>query len=357
MTSTAAIEILLSLTLQTTLLIVACRWLIHCERDDRAGERGWAGCHVLILVLTGLAWTAPHLRLFSVGRLIHPQQLGSLVVYESAVAECLLAVWMGGLMIQLMQLALGVFQSARLVRDARNVDGETTQTLLGDERARLGPRLQNLEFRVSSRTKTPFCWHISQPMIILPEGFLAARAPEMQAIVRHELAHLRSGHPLQLLLQRLVEVVYWYLPVVWWASYQARRHREFVCDDEAVRSMREASSYLKGLLLISQSGSEPMELSAGWAFCGEGSLIQERAARIARRAPHRNGRNTRWNLQSKLIAVAVLMSLLWLPANATASGRSMWSPWPSWTAEVLHEFGIVARDYEIDGHRLQQHPH
>lgn len=357
MKSSAALEILLSLTLQASLLIVACRWLLYRERDGRAGERGWYVCHLLILLLTCLAWTIPHLRLLRMSALVHPEYVEPWVDYKSEVAYALLVVWLGGATFQLVMLAIGVFQSARLVRAAQSADTLTAGALLNNEHALSSRRLRNLEFRISSQTGTPFCWHISRPIIVLPDKFLTASDAEIQAIVRHELAHLEAGHPLQLFLQRLVEAVYWYLPLVWWASHQARRHREFVCDDEAIRSMREASSYLKGLLLVSQSGSPPVELSAGLAFRGATSLLQERAARIAGRTWRRNGGPAGTFVRRKLTAVAVLISLAWLPVNAAASGRSMWSPWPGWTAKVLYEFGIVARDYEIDGHRLPQHRH
>jgi beta-lactamase regulating signal transducer with metallopeptidase domain len=297
------------------------------------------------------------MRLFCVSEFIPSQELNSLAVFESGIAKCLLATWLGGIAIRLVQLTLGMLQSLRLVRHTRVVDDNTFQKLLGDAEDRLGHGLRDLEFRISSKVKTPYCWHLSRPTIVLPEGFIDAPASETQAIVRHELAHLRLGHPMQLFLQRLVEAVYWHLPPVWWASRQANRHREFVCDDEAIRTTREASSYLKGLLLVSQSDGRPLELSAGWAFRAERSLIQERTARIADQVSAGAGPLARTAVRRKLIAAAFVISLIWLPTNVAASARSLWSPWPSWTARMLHEFGIVARDYEIDAHRLQPHRH
>ena len=150
--------------------------------------------------------------------------------------------------------------------------------------------------------------------------------------------------------------MHWYHPLVWWSSAQAARSRELVCDDKAVRSADEAVDYLKGLLLLTQSSAERIRLSAGAALQGTGSLLQERAARIARRT---------WSLPTpagtgacrKLLLITALCGLIWLPVNVSASNRSVWSPWPRWSASILHELGITVRDYEIDSHRLLQHKH
>ena len=57
-----------------------------------------------------------------------------------------------------------------------------------------------------------------------------------------------------------------------------------------------------------------------------------------------------------LIACAA-MTMLWVPIDLGASTRSLWSPWPSWSARALQSVGIAARDYEIDGHRLHPYGH
>ena len=54
-----------------------------------------------------------------------------------------------------------------------------------------------------------------------------------------------------------------------------------------------------------------------------------------------------------LVAFACLLFLVWIPTDPLASSRSVWSPWPKWTAKTLHCFGINLRDYEKYDRRIQ----
>jgi hypothetical protein len=47
-----------------------------------------------------------------------------------------------------------------------------------------------------------------------------------------------------------------------------------------------------------------------------------------------------------VLAVTCLVSMAWIPCDPLASSRSVWSPWPKWTAMSLHCFGFTLRDYE-----------
>lgn len=357
MTSIAAFEIWLSLLLQTSLLVCACHWMVRCDRDGGSDDRSWASCHIVILLLTCLAWTVPHLRFFGWNTLLTLDDVAFLANQERFLASVILSVWLGGMFIRLLQLAMGIIQNKRTVNGARILSSNDARLLLADECIPQFYHANALEFRVSEKSKSPFCWQFGKPVIVLPECFVHAPAPEAKAIVRHELAHLEAGHPLQLFLQRIVEAIYWYHPLIWWASRQAAGAREFACDDKAIRSTEEASDYLKGLLFLTESNSDAPELHAGVAFRGAGSLIQERAARIASHTWLQNCSANRTRFTWKLFVAASLLGLLWLPVNLTASNRSLWSPWPGWSANVLREFGVAARDYEIDGHRLQPHKH
>ena len=281
MTSLTALEVGVSLALQICLIVGACQWLLRCAQDERIGERVWTCSQVLILILTALAWTLPHLRLIDFRDLIQVTEASRITRYESTLASCIYYTWICGVSIQLLRLASGIVQSQRLIRAARRLeDCRANVFLSAEDRDNLSGEL---EFRISRQVETPFCWQISRPIIVLPKALSEAPLAEVQAIVRHELAHLRAGHPLHLFLQRLVETVHWYHPLVWWSSAKAARSRELVCDDKAVRSADEAVDYLKGLLLLTQSSAERIRLSAGAALQGTGSLLQERAARIARR--------------------------------------------------------------------------
>ena len=62
-------------------------------------------------------------------------------------------------------------------------------------------------------------------------------------MIQHELAHVRRSDPGLLFLQRLVEVFYWFHPLVWWVALQTARYREFVCDDLVVAAGHRRKDY------------------------------------------------------------------------------------------------------------------
>ena len=73
-----------------------------------------------------------------------------------------------------------------------------------------------------------------RPVILLPACALTGLAPlQLEAILAHELAHVRRGDFLVNLLQSLVEALLFYHPAVWWLSGRIRAERELCCDDVA----------------------------------------------------------------------------------------------------------------------------
>lgn len=171
---------------------------------------------------------------------------------------------------------------------------------------------------------------------------------------------MQAGHSIQFFLQRLVEALYWFNPLVWWSSHQAIAHREFYCDYYSVKDESEVASYLKGLLHLAEKDSQPVSsFSTGLSFKNKQSVLQQRIDKLM----NRNWNEPEWNetgykKHSRLILLSFLILLaVWVPLNTDSTGRSLFSPWPSWSARTLQSLGISVRDYEIDGHRLHGHHH
>ncbi|WP_257306990.1 M56 family metallopeptidase [Geothrix campi] len=86
----------------------------------------------------------------------------------------------------------------------------------------------------SAAVEVPTALGWLRPIILLPACALTGLAPQqLEAILAHELAHIRRGDFLVNLLQSLVEVVLFYHPAVWWLSGRIRAERELCCDDVA----------------------------------------------------------------------------------------------------------------------------
>jgi bla regulator protein blaR1 len=353
-TFSTVLETLLSLTVQVILVIWMTALLARKTNARVAADSCWAIAHGGILALTAGAFLLPHLRLLTLNDL-QPMAIDPRIHYACAVIGRICGwVWLIGAATVFFVCIGGMLRATALVRGAA-ADTCLEQMLRGAVPG-LAAFAKPPEIRVSAVDVSPFCWQFHRPIIVLPASLCDFPAAEQAAIVRHELAHLRLGHPLHLFLQRLVEAVFWFHPLVWWASRQAAAAREFRCDREAVGSRLEVANYLRSLLrLIESQVHVPDRLPAGVGFLGDKSLLSRRASMLAESLDRvaRPLGTSRTCLALALIAA--LCAGIWLPVNPGASRRADWSPWPSWSARALDAAGVEVRDYEVDGHRLNPH--
>lgn len=87
----------------------------------------------------------------------------------------------------------------------------------------------------SSAVAVPVMLGWLKPTIVLPVAALSGLSPmQMEALLAHELAHVRRHDYLVNLLQSVAEALLFYHPAVWWLSRRVRAERELCCDDLAV---------------------------------------------------------------------------------------------------------------------------
>lgn len=122
-----------------------------------------------------------------------------------------------------------------------------------------------------------------RPVILLPATALTGLSPEqLEALLAHELAHIRRYDYLINLLQTTIETLFFYHPLVWWVSAQVRQEREHCCDDLAVAACGDVLTYARALTTLEQlRGSEPQ-----LAVAASGGSLLVRIQRLLRgRAP------------------------------------------------------------------------
>jgi len=93
-----------------------------------------------------------------------------------------------------------------------------------------------------------------RPVILMPVGLLAGfPAGQVEAILLHELAHIRRADYLVNLMQTLVEGLLFYHPAVWWISGAIRTERENCCDDLVVLTNGDAHEYATALTALAEN--------------------------------------------------------------------------------------------------------
>jgi beta-lactamase regulating signal transducer with metallopeptidase domain len=106
---------------------------------------------------------------------------------------------------------------------------------------------------------------IWKPVLLLPEG-IAARlsADEMQAILAHELCHLRRHDNLTAAIHMLVEALFWFYPPVWWLGARLIAERERACDESVLAAGNDPQTYAQGILKVCRFYlSSPLACAAG----------------------------------------------------------------------------------------------
>ena len=94
-------------------------------------------------------------------------------------------------------------------------------------------------------------------MILLPAAALAGWDPQqLEMVLLHELAHVRRYDNLVNLLQRIVESVLFFHPMVWIVSGWVRREREHCCDELVVARTRQPQAYAEMLVALAERFSQ-----------------------------------------------------------------------------------------------------
>ncbi|PWU01251.1 MAG: hypothetical protein C5B52_07585 [Bacteroidetes bacterium] len=118
-----------------------------------------------------------------------------------------------------------------------------------------------------------------RPIIIIPLGYLAnIPASQMEAVIIHELAHIKRNDFITNLLQHLVETVFFFNPGLMWISSLLREERENCCDDIALQITKDRKQFVEALIRFKEYS---LSLSSpALAFPGKKNQLFERVSRI-----------------------------------------------------------------------------
>ena len=137
------------------------------------------------------------------------------------------------------------------------------------------------------------------PVVLVPAGALSGLAPQqLEALLAHELAHVRRHDYLANLIQTVIETLLFYHPAVWWMSRVIRVEREHCCDDLAAAACGDRRTYAHALARM-----EELRLggAATLALAASGTALLPRIRRLLGvPAP---ARRTARSLPAALIAV------------------------------------------------------
>ena len=166
-----------------------------------------------------------------------PEPVSSLPPAE--IALILLGV---GMIVRLGWLATGFWRLACLRRHSRPLHPVSSWGVEAD-------------IRVSDAISSPVTFGFLRPAVLLPGNFPELDASAQDAILCHEILHVRRRDWLFTLAEELVRGVFWFHPAIWWLLGEIGLAREQVVDREAVELTRSRDHYLDALLAV--AGARP----------------------------------------------------------------------------------------------------
>ena len=162
-----------------------------------------------------------------------------------------LALWMVGVVLVSAALLRRRRSYRKVVGKARRVSDPAVLELLSRWKRELGVR-RPVRLVTSNALRVPFTYGAVRPVIFLPHAVLASGdAGLVEAVLAHELAHVRRWDDLILKAELCVASLYFFNPVAWLSLRQMREARERICDELVLSSGRlSARTYAQSIVAV-----------------------------------------------------------------------------------------------------------
>lgn len=206
-----------------------------------------------------------------------------------------------------------------------------------DRLASVGGVRRKIDIFLSPASLEPGILGIARPALVWPEG-ISDRLEDahLDAILAHEMWHVRRHDNLAAMVHMLVEAIFWFHPLVWWLGTRLVEERERACDEEVLQSGSEREIYAESILKICEfCVGSPLACVSGVT-----------GADLKKRIVHIMTKNVASKLtfsRKLLLSVAGVLSVL-LPVvyglAAPAEGRAQSSQNTAPNAAVLNSAGL-----------------
>jgi beta-lactamase regulating signal transducer with metallopeptidase domain len=238
------------------------------------------------------------------------------MVFGNSARRPLLLTWiLGSIGIGFWMLA-GWFRLRRLVQQSNESSDPALQ--MSCQKMALALRLSRpIRIMISDRTMMPLVIGSRKATLILPSNFTQWESTRQQAVLSHEIGHIKRYDCATQLLGHLLCAAYWFHPLSWVISRKLQSEAEAACDDLAIRAGSELSQYAEHLLSIARSFKGLRILSGTAAQMAGHSKLEKRLRLILAKGTDRNqlSRNCILLCSTATLVVALGFSTIRITAN------------------------------------------
>ncbi|HSL72194.1 MAG TPA: M56 family metallopeptidase [Longimicrobiales bacterium] len=235
----------------------------------------------------------------------------------------ILIVWALGFVVSAGSLLVSMVRVQILQRSTQRVCSGPCVTAATRVAARIGlartPRIH-----VGAAQVMPMVWGLFRPVLLLPAGAARWPAARLEAVLLHELAHIRRRDSLTQFIAEVARAIYWFNPLVWLAARRLYIERELACDDIVLNAGTRPSEYAGELLDLVRSLRATRAPALAAIAMAQPSQITVRLSAVLDEARSRRGVDSRFALTTALIALGAVVPLAAMqPRAATAAAAEV----------------------------------
>ncbi len=235
-------------------------------------------------------------------------------------AEWAMIIWGAGAAVTAGWLLLCLYHvRGRLLRRRSQVP-ISVQRVFAACRQELGIR-RRISIRMQAAISVPAITGVLRPVLILPANLETGDEETLRHIILHELTHYKNGDLVMIQIMNVLNVLYWFNPLVWLCFRLMRKDMETICDQRVLgMTARERQSGYVAMLLRFASATPGRRMCAAMSVNDGRADMEERIRNMCRR--RRMGRG----MKAAVILIAVLMlagGVLTACRPATGTGESV----------------------------------
>ena len=287
-------------------VLMACGWLGGGAKRASLRHLAWAVAFAALLVLplfvifgpavVVLALPAPPMEMAADFAAPMPDPVSVPAAWHFGLGDAallLIGIWIAGFVLIALRHAIAAILLRLLRRDSIEHPFDASEL----------PAIRHAyDLRLSRTARGPLTWGIFRPVILLPNAAALWPHDRLQAVLRHEFAHVARRDGLSQMLALAACALYWPNPLVWLGARALRRAAEIAADDAVIASGMAPSDYA-GELLRMAAEFRTGGMSGALAMAAP-SALPARVQSILAPTPHRSGVSSMDVL--KMAAVAVL---------------------------------------------------
>ncbi len=209
---------------------------------------------------------------------------GTVINYFNSHYNIIVLIWFLIICAKSVQMAVGLHSVFHLKRTKVFAAGKDLENRVLELATQLHIR-QTIRLLESGIAKVPMVIGHLKPVILIPIGLInSLTTDEVEAILVHELAHIRRRDYLVNLLQSFMEIIFFFNPAVLWISQLIKTERENCCDDLAIAQSRNKESYIRALVSCEEyQAAGPAYVMA---FPGSKNTLLDRVKRMVGSGNH-----------------------------------------------------------------------